>query len=654
LKEYRFEIDGLRAIAVMAVIFCHARIPHFEGGYLGVDIFFVISGYLIAGILIKDFEKSGTINFMAFYNRRIRRIMPMLVITMLFSVIYSIFRFNDQDNREVITSAIYSLLFSSNIYFAQLSTAYSADSTLLKPLLHTWSLAIEEQFYLLLPLILLIFHKRITFAFSVLAVLSLIYSTFNIETQNSKIYYSTLARLFELSLGVLIAYFFKNKPFNLDKKYSTCFSIIGLILIFLSIIYFDEKTLHPGPVTIFPILGTALVLLFTKKESLISKLLSISLFRQIGLISYSAYLLHYPVFAICRYELFDFRIRHKLALIIGILILSKITHKYIEMPARNIKVISNKYFYRGFIAFICFLLAICFYGYNYPPSKQKQLNGSIKKILDTQKYLDDYYKNYEFKQSYKFINNEKPVLLVVGNSHAEDLYFTLLKTKYKNIYNIQLAAPEVKKVDSNFQINYFINYLSTENTVFPIHLSNTDKIDYGDNLTQQFHHSSIVMLATKWTGQDEYQKLEQLIEILINKGKKVIVVGNAPQSRAFTEFGYNRLDYFIRKKYRMPSKKELDEIENNFFKDYSKMSVNLYLLEICNKFSSSDVQFIDRVDYYYDVDSTKLTLWSYEYNDKLLSDYAHTTSVGKKVHAQRINQKNWLKAPSANRGLELE
>ena len=162
--DYRPEIDGLRAIAVISVIIYHAQISFFdhkifEGGFIGVDIFFVISGYLITSIIYKEFLATGTFSFKYFYERRIRRILPALLVVMLASLPFAWFYILPHSLIDFSKSILYSLGFSSNIYFWFSGQQYGAESSLLKPFLHTWSLSVEEQYYILFPIIFLILFK---------------------------------------------------------------------------------------------------------------------------------------------------------------------------------------------------------------------------------------------------------------------------------------------------------------------------------------------------------------------------------------------------------------------------------------------------------------------------------------------------------------
>ena len=163
--SYRAEIDGLRAIAVVSVILYHAKMilfgrDWFEGGFIGVDIFFVISGYLITRIILSELQSKGSFSFLNFYERRSRRILPMLIVVVLITFLYGFFTLLPSEMRELSLSSLFSILFTSNFFFFEITTEYGAESSLLKPMLHTWSLGVEEQFYLVFPILAIVAYKH--------------------------------------------------------------------------------------------------------------------------------------------------------------------------------------------------------------------------------------------------------------------------------------------------------------------------------------------------------------------------------------------------------------------------------------------------------------------------------------------------------------
>lgn len=341
--KYRPEVDGLRAVAVLPVIFFHAGLSFFSGGYVGVDVFFVISGYLITTIILNDID-SGKFSLVNFYERRIRRILPALTVVLLACLPFAYYLLMPIQLTEFSQSLISVSLFYSNILFWS-KTGYFETISELKPLLHTWSLAVEEQYYLFFPLLLILlsrFSKRITLiSLALLGISSLILSQWASGTHESVNFYFLPTRLWELLIGSFVAlYFFyknreqSNKVFSLFA--SQILSALGLFLILYSISAFDEKTPFPSFYTLLPTVGTALVILFASSKTITGKFLSNRFFVGIGLISYSAYLWHLPVFAFTRIASVQ-EPDNLLMFALGILSLglAYLTWKYVETPFRD-------------------------------------------------------------------------------------------------------------------------------------------------------------------------------------------------------------------------------------------------------------------------------------------------------------------------------
>ena len=345
---YRPEIDGLRAIAVGAVILYHAQITifgdqPFKGGFIGVDIFFVISGYLITSIILKELIITGSFSFKNFYQRRIKRILPALFFIMLASLPFAWIYLLPVSFIDFSKSILNSLGFSSNFYFHYSDQLYGTKSGLLKPFLHTWSLSVEEQYYILFPIVLLItfkyFRKYLIHILILGFVISLGLADWGSRNYPSFNFYILPTRGWELLAGSILAYFEITKGHR--SKHQTLNLIlpsIGLVLIGHSILFFNGKMFHPSFYTMSPIIGVCLIIWFSNKDELVTKILSTKLFVGVGLISYSLYLWHYPIFAFARINDFFYGdIFYKLSLGLVIMILSIFTYYFIEKPFRNKK-----------------------------------------------------------------------------------------------------------------------------------------------------------------------------------------------------------------------------------------------------------------------------------------------------------------------------
>ena len=331
--SFRQDINGLRAIAVLVVVFYHAELELFKGGWLGVDIFFVISGYLISNIIISELNE-GTFSFKTFYLRRIRRILPALFSALLLTIPFAYFFLTPKAMEEYIDSLIASVLFYANYHFMNLDF-YVAESTELMPLLHTWSLAIEEQYYLLFPLFAFIvykyFKKYFIFIIGILTVGSFYLNTL---TQSTDKFYRLEFRMWEVLLGALVMILSNNlKIKHLEK--------IGLPLMLIPIFYFEDTWINDAEPKIIALIGISLIIFSNTESSALTKILSLKIFSIIGLSSYSIYLLHQPVFALFR--VYKSRILENylnkntgilkyelILLLLGLFLLGFLNYEYIE------------------------------------------------------------------------------------------------------------------------------------------------------------------------------------------------------------------------------------------------------------------------------------------------------------------------------------
>jgi peptidoglycan/LPS O-acetylase OafA/YrhL len=289
---FRDDINGLRAISVLAVVFYHADISLFKGGWLGVDIFFVISGYLISNIIISELNE-GTFSFKYFYLRRIKRILPALFSTLLLTIPLAYFLLTSKSILEYAHSLVSSIFFYSNYYFLNLDF-YNAEPAKYIPLLHTWSLAIEEQFYIIFPLFCFLIFKFSRKIFGLLIMLLIIFSLYlNITSVEITKFYQFQFRIWELLIGVLIMILSSNlKLKNI--------SFIGYPIMLFPIFFFDDNWINDIEPKLISLLGVSIILYSNTKWSIFDKLFSNKIVNLIGLSSYSIYLLHQPIFAFFR------------------------------------------------------------------------------------------------------------------------------------------------------------------------------------------------------------------------------------------------------------------------------------------------------------------------------------------------------------------
>jgi peptidoglycan/LPS O-acetylase OafA/YrhL len=339
VHKNRPEIDGLRAIAIVPVVLYHAGIKQFSGGFIGVDVFFVISGFLITSIIYSDVQK-GRFSIAAFYERRIRRIIPALSAMLVFCIAVSFLVLMPGAFREFGRSVSTATLFVSNVLFAR-QTGYFDLAAEEKPLLHTWSLAVEEQFYIFYPIFLFLMYKylRKYLAASTTAVLLVSFAVglWGVKHEPTASFYLAPTRAWELMLGALLA--FGVVPVVTRRPVNNVLSLLGAAMIAWGVFRISSQTLFPGANALFPCLGSALIIYACGPASggtLVGTVLSTWPFRMTGLISYSLYLWHWPLLIFAKY----YAIRPMTALeTLGVVslavVISVLSWRYVEQPFRG-------------------------------------------------------------------------------------------------------------------------------------------------------------------------------------------------------------------------------------------------------------------------------------------------------------------------------
>lgn len=333
--SYEPHVDGLRAIAVLSVILYHANPEWLPGGFVGVDIFFVISGYLITKIIVKEIHNKK-FSFEGFYKRRIKRILPLFVLVLSTSTIMGFLIYFPKDLEMLVQSGLSSLLFVSNMFFWH-QTGYFAPESDVLPLLHTWSLSVEEQFYIFWPPLLLLFLKVMKLKPKALLALvlmgvgvGLVVSEYLLNRNASFGFYSLPSRACELLIGATIAIIHIEK---VSHRVGWLLSGLGLVLLFGAFFFITDKMSFPGLNAIYSTLGTAFIIIGGRQNrNGISRMLSTRGFIIVGLLSYSLYLWHWPVFAFARYVILPFTMLNLMALLSLIFILSILSYRFVETP----------------------------------------------------------------------------------------------------------------------------------------------------------------------------------------------------------------------------------------------------------------------------------------------------------------------------------
>lgn len=335
---YRREIDGLRALAVLPVIFYHAGFAGFGGGFVGVDVFFVISGYLITSIIVEE-HAQARFTLAGFYERRARRILPALFVVLFACLPLAWWLLLPYELVEFGESLMAVVVFASNILF-WLNTDYFAATAEQIPLLHTWSLAVEEQYYVLFPLLLLLLWRLgkvwVFASLAVITLLSLGYSEWMWRNASVEANFFLLpSRAWELMLGALAALYLRERTLP-QGQLAQWGSIIGLGLLCYAVVFFHEAIPFPGLAALVPTVGAVLLIVFAAPSTWVGSLLACKPLVGIGLLSYSAYLWHQPVFVFARLQALDaLPILWMVGFSVLSFVLAYISWRWVEQPFRN-------------------------------------------------------------------------------------------------------------------------------------------------------------------------------------------------------------------------------------------------------------------------------------------------------------------------------
>jgi len=641
---YRPEIDGLRAIAVVAVILYHLKIDAygnylFGGGFLGVDIFFVISGYLISLIILKELKKTGTISLLNFYQRRIRRIIPALVFVILISLPVAWYLILPVNFVEFSKSILSSLSFISNFYFYFSGQQYGAEEGLFKPFLHTWSLSVEEQFYIFFPIFMFFifkfFNKNLFFIIFLSFFLSLILSNWGLLNLPSLNFYILPSRSWELLAGSLLAYFELNtKKKNNNYINSNLYSIIGFFLVIFSIFIFTDEIKHPSIYTLPTVIGVSLIIWFSNdKRNVIKKLLSSKIFVSIGLASYSLYLWHFPIFAFGRMNNVSVTLADKLIWIVLTIIFSIFSYFFIEKFFRNRKKINFKntmiFLILAYLVIIFFSLKVVknngydirfedlrsFYGINNPD------NTSLRK-----KSWSTLNKEIIFQKS-----KEKKNILFVGDSLSKDMF---------NIFD------QNKKLFLEYNFARFGGGLHSQSLKivdFHPRVKNKDKEKTISRIINDinFINSDVVVISNRF-NKKEVESLNNLVSFLQVNKKKVVLTSNANEYKTYKGPSRTLVDIEILNAYKNKSKPDFANIKSKMYNyrlidNYEK--INKLLEDFAMK---NNIIFLKKNDFFCDEIKRECDAITPE-GYKIHYDYNHITLEGARYLGRQVFKQKWFR-----------
>jgi peptidoglycan/LPS O-acetylase OafA/YrhL len=426
-NAYRPDIDGLRAIAVISVVLYHFGVPYFNGGFVGVDVFFVISGYLITGIVLAEL-RTGSFSFARFYERRARRLLPTLTMVFLVTFAVSLAIMTPRDFEVFSKSMFYALIFAANIFFDSQGGYFGPDLEL-APLLHTWSLAVEEQFYIAWPLLLVLAFRYARTRLHVIAALLLLASFYAnvslVETKPVAAFYRPHTRVWELLAGCTLAF---GMPV-LRGIAAQAIGVAGMLFILFAVFTYTAETQFPGVAAAMPVLGAAMVIWSGQSAAtLVSRLLSIPPLVFVGLISYAWYLWHWPMISLFRYQ-FERQPSgvEIVSLLVASIALAALSWKFVETPVRRGSFWRPRSRMMGAAAVASVsMMALAGTGYatkgfagRYPPAILELSRIALSRRPQDPKCLRDYIRDEVC--TLWTASRDAPHILLWGDSHARGL-----------------------------------------------------------------------------------------------------------------------------------------------------------------------------------------------------------------------------------------
>ena len=600
--QYRAEIDGLRALAVLPVILFHAGFEWFSGGFVGVDVFFVISGYLITTIIISEMAK-GKFSIINFYERRARRILPALYFLLIFATIYALFT-SPFYAKDIFQSIFATTVFAENILLYIESSNYFDVGVGKKLLFHTWSLGVEEQYYLFFPIFLILFwssgKKNIVWVIAILASFSFILSEWGWRNDPIFNFYLSPTRAWELFAGSLVAFYLDNK----SQQSNQLKSFVGIMLIVFPIYFYDETTPFPSIFTLAPIIGAALIIIFADNKTLVAKMLSSKYLVGIGLISFSAYLWHQPIFVFYEREMEDYLnlyldIDWRPILILLILSISTFSYFVIEKPFRYH--VPKKIFVSTFSLITILLISISFYGHKtvgfektkielFSKNKSLYINHAIESKRAQSLWNADHYPHSQ--------------ILIIGDSMADDLK-AALETQNILVNNFRLDGTCFSELIEN-------NYACS--------LPKRD--DLQTDLINAVSAHKYIFIATDFINENNIREVFLLRDILAGINKNLFIV-------IYPQFKRNASDL----SYGLSISEDINQspIKSIYFNSLRPEvhEIEAFALETNSAF------VIDKVSFFCDKNSQECQL--YDENEKaLFYDEMHLTVEGLNFYGKKF------------------
>ncbi len=639
MNRYRLEIDGLRALAVLPVIFYHAGFDLFSGGFVGVDVFFVISGYLITSLIIQQ-TKEGKFSLLDFYERRARRILPALFLVMFCSIPLAYLLMKPNQLEAFSGSLIAATLFFSNILFYAESDYFGIASEL-KPLLHTWSLAVEEQYYLFFPLLVLLIGSGklllacictgILLSFSLSQFggnLSLVYPFIEKEwlwvDVPSWAFFNTPTRIWEIMTGALIGLYLIEKD-KFKGIYGEISGLLGICLILVSVLAFEKSTPHPSIYTLAPVLGTALIILGASPNTFVGKVLSTKILVAVGLISYSAYLWHYPLFAFSKIAMTTEEnpgiLNNEIILIMATFVFAYLSFNFIEKPFRDRKKITRKQVTIVLFSSAVILVLAGIIGKSTSGFKNQYYEAILPEnrflIIDREQLNEQRNSFWSISRRNQMVksfdNDDRDKILIVGDSHSEDL-----AAAFETNSDLFYADFQVRRLPLLEKCFSLIRSVETDR------LCNRMILDYQKSSLP--NNANYIFLSARWS-EDSIEYLADFHNWLGDNAKKVIFFDRTAEYS-------DTADVAMLLANKNKNKKIIPEVANKFLSKYRNVKLDSLNQELNIVVKNLGWPIIDRLSL------------SCSYGDQCdffssdglpyYSDYGHWTVAGSKFFGQKL------------------
>lgn len=521
--QYRPEIDGLRTLAVVPVVMFHAGLPGFPGGFVGVDVFFVISGFLITGIIARDLE-AGNFSIVRFYERRARRIVPALMLVLTFSFLAALVILLPFELLSFGQGLIGVVMFVSNIVFWRQSGYFAAQSDL-NPLLHTWSLAVEEQFYIFFPLLLWLLWRvgmrAVWGCLGLVALASLALSDFASERAVSANFFLLPTRAWELIFGALLALWLMRRPQPMGWM-AELLSLAGLFAIGVSVASFSSATPFPSLYALLPVLGTGMVLLAAQPITLVGRLLALRPMVAIGLVSYSAYLWHQPLFAFARLLTPSGLLSAWAILVLSLatFLLAAVSWRFVEQPFRQQGRFRRNTIFAltglGGVVFTSFgLLIILTDGltHRYPQAEREWVETGP---LEYSEYVVGAYRLIQDRP----LATDRPNLLIIGDSFSQDLFNILTEGNGFAGYSHSAVY-----IPARCQLYYGVPFDSVREFIRPQDRRLCETRSLTQTHIDMIQKADVVLLAASWQSWAA-ERLPQTLEAMeLAADTQLLVVG---------------------------------------------------------------------------------------------------------------------------------